>query len=189
VSGKIFIVYTICHHDPPTVEVSSSDFFFCATPHFYQTSVSVRTSHGSCLPTSSVIVSSLMAFIPSAAIKPTPPFRDNASSVLPLHQGKKDPLTKGIKTSQITRIELAKAVRTCVRSGSGLRRTIMLAQTPKYANIPHRDAMIGIALYAPATPPGTCFKNSSGNFLPSSFVSAVEPSNRTICRYVTSRVL
>jgi len=75
------------HYDLPPFNVSSSMGFFCTIPHCYETCISIHTNYGSCLPTSSVTVSSLRAFIPNAAIKPTPPFRSNASSVL-RHQEK-----------------------------------------------------------------------------------------------------
>jgi len=54
--------------------------------------------------------------------------------------------------------------------------TLVSTTYAKGVDITHKFATSGIALYAPATLPGTRSKKPSGNDLLSSFVSIIEPS-------------
>lgn len=90
--------------------------------------------------------------------------------------------TNGIKTSQITRIESANARRASVRSGSDLQRGAGVFFFLEWLNwASYIEAMSGMELYAPATPPGIFARNFSGSLFPNSFVRTVEPfSMRTV---------
>jgi hypothetical protein len=128
------------------------------------------------LPTSSVTVPSLRVFIHSDTIKPTPPLRNEALSVL-LPQGKKKRTHKWNQNKPDNPNGISESCPyLCPQWFGPVNFCCLNTVRRKDANVPHRFAMSGMAPYAPVTPPGTCSKNAAGNFWPSSFVSTTEPS-------------